>query len=315
MQLHFFKDANYEFIRNYKYALMMSAGLILIGIVMFIAHGGFKMSIDFAGGTIVQVKFNQPIDLKTLRSDIGILNLSSLEISKFGEEDEVLIRFFKGEQQQTGTEKILSDFFAAQYPSNPAEIRRVEEVGPKIGEELKVQAFYAILFSLIGILIYVTFRFEFKFAVAAIIALFHDVFCTLSIFALFDKEISIPVIAALLTIVGYSINDTIVIFDRIRENMRVIRKQSYDRIFNISINQTLSRTIITSGTTLLACLSLVIWGSEVTFDFSFALLFGVMVGTYSSVFVATPIVVMWHDYSEKREHQQKTAIAGAAARK
>lgn len=315
MQLRFFKNANYEFIRNSKIAFMMSASLILIGIIMFIVNGGFRMSIDFAGGTIVQTRFNQAIDLKTLRTDIANLNLSSLEISRFGEENEILLRFFNPEHEQGNTEKLLSEFFATHYPSNPAEIRRVEEVGPKIGQELKVQALYAILFSLLGILIYVTFRFEFKFAVASVVALFHDVFCTLAVFALFDKEISIPLIAALLTIVGYSINDTIVVFDRIRENLRIMRKQKYDRIFNLSINQTLSRTIITSGTTLLACFALVVFGSEVTFDFSFALLFGITVGTYSSIFIATPIVVLWHDYTEKSEHLRKAAIAATGIRK
>ncbi len=302
MQFHLFRDANYEIIGYRKFAAFFSIALILIGIVALIINGGFKMSIDFAGGTIVQVKFQNPVEIAELRKEIDKMNLSSLEISRFGAKDEVLIRFSVLEDKESiSAEKMFEDFFAKQYTQNPAEIRRIEHVGPKIGRELTIQAFWAIIFSLVGILIYVTLRFQFKFAVAAVVALFHDVFCTLAFFAILNKEVSLPFIAALLTIVGYSINDTIVIFDRIRENLRSIRKQKLDRIVNNSINQTLSRTIITSGTTMLAILALVVYGSEVTFDFSLALFFGIVIGTYSSIYVASPVVVAWQTYTESQQ--------------
>ncbi len=194
---------------------------------------------------------------------------------------------------------------AKTFPDRKIEIRRTETVGPKIGEELKNRMWAAILISLCGILVYISWRFEFKFAVGAVVALIHDVIITVGIFSLLDKEISIVVIAALLTIVGYSLNDTIVVFDRIRENFSLRRRESYDNMVDISINETLGRTINTSMTTLLVIFSLFFLGGEVIHDFAFAILIGVVVGTYSSIFVASPIVIEWqHRISERTKVKQ-----------
>jgi len=191
-------------------------------------------------------------------------------------------------------EKLKGELVEA-FPDREIEIRRTETVGPKIGEELKNRTWAAIVISIFGILIYISWRFEFKFAVGAIIALIHDVVITVGIFSILDKEISLAIIAALLTIVGYSLNDTIVVFDRIRENFSLRRKESYGAMVNISINESLSRTIITSLTTLIVVLFLFFMGGEVIHDFAFALLVGIIVGTYSSVYVASPILIEWQD--------------------
>ena len=186
------------------------------------------------------------------------------------------------------------------FPNNPYDIRSVQEVGPKIGGELRRAAIMAVLISLLGILIYISWRFEFKFAVGAVAALFHDVLITVGVFSLLNFEISLAVVAAFLTIVGYSLNDTIVVYDRIRENTKVLRRENFTNIVNISLNQTLSRTVITSVTTLIVVLVLYLLGGEVIHDFSFALIIGVLIGTYSSIFVASPIVLEWQTRSEAK---------------
>ena len=189
----------------------------------------------------------------------------------------------------------LRDSLIRGFPERAIDIRRTETVGPRIGEELKNRAWAAIVISMFGILIYITWRFQFKFAIGAIVALIHDVVITVGIFSILNKEISLAIIAALLTIVGYSLNDTIVVFDRIRENFSLRRKESYDRMINISINESLSRTIITSVTTLIVVLFLLFMGGEVIHDFAFALMVGILVGTYSSIYVASPILIEWQN--------------------
>jgi preprotein translocase subunit SecF len=191
----------------------------------------------------------------------------------------------------------------------PFSIRSAEVVGPKIGAELRTKAILAVLYALVGMLIYLAFRFEFIYGLAAVIAVFHDVIITLGLFSLFDKEISLNVVAALLTLVGYSMNDTIVVFDRIRESLKLSRQELSTQIVNDSINQTLSRTILTSGLTFVSALSLLLFGGAVLNGFAFALVAGILVGTYSSIFVASPILVFWHDYIQRRK---KVAPAAAA---
>ncbi len=293
--MRFFKNPNIDFINKRKIAFAISGLIILAGLISFIVKGGFNLSIDFAGGTLVQLKFDKPVDVGSLRDILGELKLSSMQITEFGSKDEVLIRFLPKTKNQTKEVENITDFLKQKIKDNNFEVRRIESVGPKVGTELKYKALWAILFSLIGILIYISIRFEFRFAIGAIVALFHDVLATLALFSLLDKEISLTVIAALLTIVGYSLNDTIVVFDRIREDVRTIRKKTFDEIINLSINQTLSRTIITSLTTLLVVIALLLKGGEVIFDFSLALFFGVVVGTYSSIFIASPILLFWQN--------------------
>jgi preprotein translocase SecF subunit len=287
------KRTNFDFVGKRKLAFAISIGLIVVGLISLIAHKGPAFSIDFAGGTLLQMKFEKDLSVQEIRASLDKIGWGDAEIQKFGEGKEFLIRVKK---QEVGT-KVRDQIKAVltkDFPNNAFEVRREEKVGPKIGEELKGKAVWAIFWAMIGILIYITWRFEFKFAVGAIAALFHDVLITVGIFSILGKEISLAIVAALLTIVGYSLNDTIVVFDRIREDLALMRGQSYEAIINASINQTLSRTIITSLTTMAVVICLFALGGEVIRDFAFALMIGVAVGTYSSIFVASPVLIEWH---------------------
>jgi preprotein translocase SecF subunit len=287
------KRTNFDFVGKRKVAFAISIGFIVVGLISLIAHKGPAFSIDFAGGTLLQMKFEKDLSVQEIRASLDKIGWGDAEIQKFGEGKEFLIRVKK---QEVGTKvgDQIKAVLIKDFPNNAFEVRREEKVGPKIGEELKGKAVWAIFWAMIGILIYITWRFEFKFAVGAIAALFHDVLITVGIFSLLGKEISLAIVAALLTIVGYSLNDTIVVFDRIREDLALMRGQSYEAIINASINQTLSRTIITSLTTLAVVLCLFALGGEVIRDFAFALMIGVAVGTYSSIFVASPVLIEWH---------------------
>jgi preprotein translocase SecF subunit len=276
-----------------KVAFIISACLIGIGLISLIAHGGPSFSIDFAGGTLLQIQFERDLSVQQIRNSLDKIGWGDAEIQKFAQGREFLIRIKKQEVGTTVGDEI-KQAFARDFPDNTFEVRREEKVGPKIGEELKGKAVWAIIYAMLGILIYISWRFEFKFAVGAIAALFHDVLITVGIFSILNKEISLAIVAALLTIVGYSLNDTIVVFDRIREDLAIMRGKGYGDIINASINQTLSRTIITSFTTLVVVFCLFLLGGEVIRDFAFALMVGVVVGTYSSIFVASPILLEWH---------------------
>lgn len=291
-----FKDANYPFMKWRKYAFAVSLLLTVIPIASIVAHGGLRYSIDFTGGTLVQVEFDQPVATETLRAALGDMpGLESFEVQRFGEPEDVVIRAQvpPGEEEEFGG-RIRDQLQAApELEGRTFEIMRSEAVGPKIGDELKSQALMAILYALILILIYVAIRFDFKFGAAAIVATLHDIVVSVGVFSLMNKEISLAVVAAFLTVVGYSLNDTIVVFDRIREDLRAMRKESYEELVNRAINETLSRTIITGGTTLLVLLFLYFLGGEVIHDFAFALIIGILIGTYSSIMIAAPVVVEW----------------------
>jgi preprotein translocase subunit SecF len=298
--MQFFANTNIDFIGNRKPAMLFSLALILIGIVSLAVQGGPKYGIDFLGGTSIELKFEKDISVANVRSALTQVGFGSAEIKSFGSATEILIRV---QQQEAGTE--ISDAIKAEitksFPDNPYSVQMIEKVGPKIGSELRTAAVWAVLIAMVCILIYISWRFEFIFAVGAIVALFHDVIITLGFFSLLQFEITLNVVAAFLTIVGYSLNDTIVVFDRIRENLKVLRRESYPNVINISINQTLSRTILTSGTTLLVVLVLYLFGGEVINDFAFALLIGVGIGTYSSIFIASPILVEWEARRQLRK--------------
>lgn len=291
--MQFFKSTHIDFIGKRYKAAIASGILILISIISLIAHGGPEYGIDFKGGASLHVRFEKPISVGEIRGILSDVGQGNSEIKQLGMSPEFLIRI-----QESAAIGDLSDhlltILAEKLPDNPYELLEKDTVGPKIGSELREAAIWAILASLGLILLYISWRFEFRFAVGAVIALFHDVIITLGIFSLLNLEISLTVVAAFLTIVGYSLNDTIVVFDRIRENLKIMRRESYEQIFNTSINQTLSRTILTSFTTLLVVVILFLFGGEVIHNFSFALLMGILIGTYSSVFVASPIVVEWH---------------------
>ncbi len=290
-----------DFMSSAPYAILVSAILILIGVISLIVHGGPKYGIDFAGGTLVQVRFAQKVQTEQIRQALKVVNIGGT-IQHFGAEGvgEYLIRI-PTTPSLTDLSRILEEGFAKAFGSGACELRRIEMVGPKVGKDLRKKGLQAILFSLVGILLYVSIRFKFRFAVGAVVALIHDVMITIGIFSLSNREFSLPVLAALLTIVGYSLNDTIVVYDRIRENMGKMKREPFAKTVNVSINETLSRTILTSFTTLIVVIVLFIFGGGVIHDFAFALLVGITVGTYSSIFIASPLVVYW----EKRFPSKK----------
>ncbi|MBC8185661.1 protein translocase subunit SecF [candidate division KSB1 bacterium] len=296
--MQFIKETHIDFIEKRKMALTFSLILIFAGIVSLIIHGGPKLGIDFTGGTSMQLRFENEVDIGEIRNILSDIGLGSAEIKEFGVDNEILIRIQQQRQNEDVSDNVINEL-SDKLPGNKLEIRMNEAVGPRIGNELRRTTIWAILAALILILIYISWRFEFKFAVGAVAALFHDVLITLGVFSVLGLELSLAIIAAFLTIIGYSLNDTIVVFDRIRENLKLLRREEYINIFNISINQTLSRTILTSMTTFVVVIILFFFGGEVIHNFSFALVIGVIVGTYSSVFIASPVVVEWYLKKEK----------------
>lgn len=301
-------DLNINFMGARTWALLGSLLIITIGIVSLLMKGGPRYGVDFAGGTLVQVKFNIPMATQNLRDSLKNLNLGEILIQQFGpkEENEFLLRLIQTTTSIEGFEGVIKDVLLEHFPQENFEIRRVEMVGPKVGKDLREKGFWAIIFATILVLVYVWWRFEFDYALGAILALVHDVLVTLGFFSLTNREITLPVIAAFLTIIGYSLNDTIVIFDRVRENLRL--RHPLEKILNISINQTLSRTLLTSLTTFFVVLSLFILGGEVINDFAFALMIGVIVGTYSSVYIASPVALFFHKLSPSSRPATKSGM-------
>ena len=297
------KDSKIDFFNNSSFTILLSGALILAGIFSLVINNGPKLSIDFKGGTLIAVKYNKPVNINDFRKELKNVNIngqnfdfSTSEIKHFGDNSSVAIRIpnLKNEPEKFSQNfiDILKSIYPDALPDNKDDfILSIDKVGPKIGAELSGKAVMAIVYAIALILIYISVRFEFTYAVGAIAAIAHDVIITLGIFSILGYEISLAIIAAFLTIVGYSLNDTIVIFDRIRENMKTLKRDSVIDIVNRSINESLSRTIVTSLTTLFVVLILYFFGGEVIHYFSFALIIGVLVGTYSSIFVASLIVV------------------------
>ena len=290
----------FDFMAKKTMATSLSCVVILIGIISIMLHGGLKYGIDFAGGTLVQLKFENPPVIEEVRDGLRTIGLGDSTIQEFGSKNHILVRVERSEEklEEIGTK--IKNSLIGQYKAEGIVVERVEMVGPKVGKDLREKAILSIVYAVIGIVIYISWRFEFQYAIAAIIALIHDVLVTMGAFSLAEKEFTLVIVAAFLTIIGYSLNDTIVVFDRIRENMRRKGKTLLKDIINASINQTLSRTILTSGTTLLVVVALFFLGGEIIHDFSFALLVGVLVGTYSSIFIASVFLVYWENRSTKK---------------
>jgi len=333
-------DININFIGNKRICFALSLVLILISFASLIFHGGPNFGIDFAGGTLVQVKFEEATEIQYVRDGLNQVGLENSSVQKFGdpEDHEFLIRTSIPEMTGKGFAQAIKEGLTTSG-GNPPDIRRVEMVGPQVGQDLRKKALLAMFFSLLFITIYISGRFELKwilsgvtagalmsavyflsifnmsipiiitgalivtlilfwflelkYAMGAIVALIHDVTITVGVFSIMDYEFSLPIIAALLTIIGYSLNDTIIVFDRIRENIRGMHKQDMGEIINRSINETLSRTILTSLTTLIVLFCLFFLGGEIIHNFAFAMITGVLIGTYSSIFVASPILLAW----------------------
>ncbi|MEA1939734.1 MAG: protein translocase subunit SecF [Candidatus Caldatribacteriota bacterium] len=278
---------NFDFVKNRKIVYIISTVIILVGLISIIFQG-FNLGIDFAGGTLLQIRFNEPVSITEVRNTLGEFDLRQSTIQDLSE-TEFVIRMEKISPEKR--KEILSAF---EENLSELEILRIETVGPVIGEGLKKTALFALLFAFIGIILYITIRFEFRYSIISILALSHDCLIVLGIFSLLQKEITVSIIAAVLTIVGYSLNNTIVILDRLRENIKFKTRESFVNIVNLSINQSLSRTINTALTTLLPVLAIYFFGGIILSDFAFALLLGMIAGTYSSIFIAAPLLVNWN---------------------
>ena len=283
-----------RFLEKRRYTVYLSIFLVLSTFLSVLLHGGLNYGIDFRGGTNVQIRFDSEPDLNQLRELFANQGYDSIMLQTFGAEEdrEILLglpidsSLGTGESLTTNLQQILQN-----ANTNP-EIRRVETIGPKVGDELKEDALLAVLIALGLVLIYISIRFQWRFGISAVVCLLHDVLAVVGVFSLFDKEFNLTIIAALLTVVGYSLNDTIVVFDRVRENLAKFRKRETEDLLDLSINETLSRTLLTSATTLFVVTMLLLFGGEIIHDFAFALFVGILVGTYSSIYVASPIFLL-----------------------
>jgi preprotein translocase subunit SecF len=289
------KNTNIDFLGKKYIAFVVSGILSIIGIVAIvqIATGRANLGIDFAGGTSIQFKFEKPVVLHNIRLALEQGGLKDFDLQDLPSENKILIRVKKSDQKLGQISQNVENILQQKLPDQKYVVDSTTEIGPKVGGRLRADAAKAVAVAVIGILVYVAFRFQFKFGVGATIATFHDVLAVLGIFFLMGKEINLILITALLTIAGYSLTDTVVVFDRIRENLKLKQRESVQAVMNLSINEVLSRTIITSTTVLLTSLALFFFGGEVIHDFSLALIMGVIVGTYSSIFVASPVVLIW----------------------
>lgn len=286
-------ETNIDFIGKRFLAFIFSA-LLIAGSIFLVATKGLNFGIDFTGGTIIEIRIDEAPNMGDLRNELNELELGAISIQEFGEPTDLMIRMPQqdgdSDAQQAAIEKVRLSL-DGHFGDGEVEYRRTEFVGPQVGEELKKAGGLAILWSLFGILAYIWFRFEWQFGVAAIVALAHDAIATVGFFALTQMQFDLSTVAAVLMIAGYSINDTVVVFDRIRENMRKYKKKPIGELFNLSVNQMLSRTLMTSLTTLLALVALYLFGGEVIRGFVDALIFGIAIGTFSSIFVASPVLI------------------------
>ena len=285
-------ETRINFVGMMKPAVILSIAVIIIGIASLIWHGGPNYGIDFAGGTLIQIKFQKETPTDKIRTAFRTIGFEGSIIQDFGPK-EVIVRTAESGADPKGLTSRVDDALLAAFGKGAYEVRRTEVVGPKVGRDLTRKALLAIIFSWLGILIYVGVRFEFRYALGGIVALIHDILITITFLSLFDKEFDLNIVAALLTIIGFSINDTIVVFDRIRENSRKNIRMPLMDIINTSVNQPLSRTILTSLTVLIVLLVLFFLGGAVIHDFTFTLLVGTIAGVYSTVFIASPIVLLF----------------------
>jgi preprotein translocase subunit SecF len=313
-----FKNANYDFLRWRWHAIALSALVIAAGVVT-LATKGIPRGVEFSGGTIVIMRFEQPPDLQRIREVLNnAFGGQSVVVNEYGpsSERQVMVRVpAVGEESGAQLSQPVQTVETAVRSANVGTptVISTEVVGPSVGRELTTKGTMAMVLSLLGILLYIAFRYQFSFAVGAIVATVHDLLVTFAFLAFFQYDLTLNVIAAILTVAGYSSNDTIVIFDRVRENMRSMRRDSMDHIINLSVNQTLGRTFLTAGSTLLATIALFVFGGEVLRGIAFTLIVGIVTGTYSTVFIAAAIVTLWRGKSPGRAAAQPSESAAAAA--
>lgn len=293
--LEILKKTNIDFIGKKYITLIVTGTLSIIGIIAIIqiAAGKANMGIDFAGGTAIQLRFEKPVTLQSVRATLDAGGIKGFELQDIPAENKVLIKTKQSEGDLTKIADSITASMSQTLSDNKYVIDSTTAIGPKVGTKLRNDAVKAIIMATIGILIYVALRFKFQFGVGATVATFHDVLAVLGIFYLMGKEINLIVVSGLLTIAGYSLTDTVVVFDRIRENLKIQHREPVANVINNSINEVLSRTIITSFTTFLAAAALFFLGGEVIHDFALAIMLGIIIGTYSSIFVASPILLLW----------------------
>ena len=299
-------DTRFDFIGKKKITIWISAVVILISFGSIFLHGGLRYGVDFAGGILLQIKFSKAMDISEVRNALEAMGSKDAMVQKFGEENEFLIRVEKASGDLEEMSKKIQTSLQGRFKDKALEIRRVEVVGPKVGKDLKEKAIWAMVLSFLGIWVYVAFRFrQVSYGLGGIVALIHDIIVTFGAISIFDLEFSLPLLAVILTIIGFSINDTIVIFDRVRENIKKMRKEDLETIFNVSINETLGRTILTSGTVMMVILILFFFGGPVIHDFTTALIVGLLSGTYSTVYIASPVVLVLERYVSKRKKRSR----------
>ena len=286
---------NFDFMGKRRFAFLFSGIMVLLGLIALvqIARGAANLGIDFAGGTAVQLKFDQPVRIDEARKVLETNGLGDAELQEFGQDNKLLIRVKTSTTIEEKVAERVVAIFSKDFPNNKFVVDSTTEIGPTIGKKLQEDALVAIVISFVGIILYIAARFELRFGVAAALATFHDVLAVVGVFYILDKEITLLIVTALLTLAGYSLTDTVVVFDRIRENLKQRRRESEEATINSAVNQVLSRTIVTSLTVVLVLIPLTFAGGEVLHDFSLALLGGVIFGTYSSVFVASPLLLLW----------------------
>ena len=311
--LELFRAPNYDFIGKRRWAYLASALFIALGLISLVVRGGLRTDIDFSGGSLVQVQFERPPTIERIRAALAAANMGDSLIQEFGDPREFIIRLKLG-AESADAGKTVEQVLARDAALGPFQIRRVEYVGPQVGRELQLQALYAVLAGLAGILVYVAFRFDFRGGVTAIIAQTHDVLVSIGALSLTNREFSLPVLAALLTVIGYSVNDKIVAYDRMRENRKrggALRGQPFATQINTAINQTLSRTILTGLSVLFAAGVLFLFGGKVLEDFAFTLIVGVVAGTYSTVYIAAALIVDWTAWATRRVARARKSVAKA----
>lgn len=293
--LELIKNTKIDFLGKRKFAFIFSGILSIIGVIAIvqIANGRANLGIDFAGGTAIQLKFEKSVNLHEVRKVLEDGGVKEFDLQDLPTVNKILIRVKTTEQQLGQVSETITSVISRGLPANKYVVDSTTIIGPKVGGKLRADAGKAIALAIVGILIYIAIRFKFNFAVGATIATLHDVLALLGIFYLLGREINLILVTALLTIAGYSLTDTVVVFDRIRENLRMKVKESTETVMNMSINEVLSRTIVTSFTVLLTSLALFFFGGEVIHDFALAMIMGVIIGTYSSIFVASPVVLIW----------------------
>jgi len=297
-------DTRFDFIGKKKITIWVSSIAILLCLGSIFFHGGLRYGVDFAGGILIQIKFSKAVNISEVRNALEVMGSKETMVQAFGGENEFLIRVEKTSEDLEGVSKTIQTSLQEQFKDKALEIRRAEVVGPKVGKDLKTKALWAVGLSFLGILIYVAWRFkEIAYGLGGIVALFHDVMVVYGAISIFNIEYSLNVLAVVLTIIGFSINDTIVIFDRVRENIKKMRKENLETIFNISINETLGRTILTSGTVMMVVLILFFFGGPVIHDFTTALIVGLITGTYSTMYIASPVVLLWERHISRRRRR------------